>query len=140
MDSTQQHGGDGHVPATVSVLTSVSNEMVRLYKAQFGRGPTTVRTSWAGPDTLVVILEQTLTPAERNLVKLGEHQRLRDIRMYFQYATLTEFCEPIERLIGRKVRAFISGIDTQVDGVSAELFLLHPEGYDGPSRIELGRP
>jgi uncharacterized protein YbcI len=27
-----------------SVLTQISNEMVRLYKEQFGRGPTTART------------------------------------------------------------------------------------------------
>jgi hypothetical protein len=59
--------------------------------------------------------------------------------MFFQYATLEEFCEPVERLTGRKVRAFISGIDSEVDGVSVELFLLHPEGYDGPSRIELAQ-
>jgi hypothetical protein len=31
------------------------------------------------------------------------------------------------------VRAFISGIDTQTD-VATELFVLHPTGYDGPSR------
>jgi uncharacterized protein YbcI len=141
MDLTQQQplAGDGHGPATANMLTSVSNEMVAIYKEHFGRGPTLVRSSWAGPDTLLVILEQTLTRAERNLVRLEEHQRLRDIRMLFQYNTVNRFCEPVERLTGRKVRAFISGIDTQVEGVSAEMFLLHPEGYDGPSRIELAR-
>jgi hypothetical protein len=36
---------------------------------------------------LVTVLEDTLTPAERNLVKLGEHQRLRDLRLFFQYET-----------------------------------------------------
>jgi hypothetical protein len=46
-----------------------------------------------------------------------------------------EFCEPIERITGRKVRAFISGIDTEADGLSVETFVLHPEGYTGPSRI-----
>ncbi len=69
---------EGHEPGeerSVSVLSEVSNEMVRLYKDQFGRGPTRARTAWAGNDTLVVRLEDTLTPAERNLVKMGEHQR-----------------------------------------------------------------
>jgi hypothetical protein len=46
------------------------------------------------------------------------------------------FCAPVERLTGRKVRAFISGIDTAVD-VCTEMFVLHPAGYDGPSRTEL---
>jgi uncharacterized protein YbcI len=119
-----------------SVQMQISNEMVRLYKEQFGRGPTKARTNWAGNDTVVATLEDTLTPAERNLVKLGEHQRLRDLRMFFQYATVKEFCEPIERLTGRKVRAFHSSIDTEVDGMSVEVFVLHPEGYDGPSRAD----
>jgi uncharacterized protein YbcI len=118
------------------VLSAVSDEMVRLYKQQFGRGPTVARTNWAGSDTLVVTLEDTLTPAERNLAALGEHQRLRDTRMFFQYATMLGFCAPVERLTGRKVRAFLSGIDTAVDGLSLELFVLHPQGYDGPSRVE----
>ena len=61
-----------------SVLMDVSNIMVRLFKEQFGRGPTAARAYWAGPDALLCILEDTLTPAERNLVKMGEHQRLRD--------------------------------------------------------------
>jgi uncharacterized protein YbcI len=119
-----------------SVQLAISNEMVRLYKDRFGRGPTKTRTDWVGPDVIAVILEDTLTPVERSLVAMGEHQRLRDLRIFFQYATVPEFCEPIERLTGRKVRAFISGIDTEVDGISTEMFFLHPEGYDGPSRID----
>ena len=117
-----------------SPLLAISNEMVRIYKDQFGRGPTKTRTLWAGPDVLVVVLEDTLTPAERKLVELGEHQRLRDLRTFFQYASAREFCEPIERITGRSVRAFISGIDTEADGLATEMFVLHPEGSDVPSR------
>lgn len=120
-----------------SGLLAISNEMVRLYKDQFGRGPTKTRTTWAGPDVLVVVLEDTFTPAERNLAELGEHQRLRDLRTFFQYASLREFCEPIERITGRKVRAFVSGLDTIENGLAVELFTLHPEGSDAPSRIDL---
>jgi Na+-translocating membrane potential-generating system (MpsC) len=43
-------------------LLEISNEMVRIYKEQFGRGPTKVRTNYAGPDTLVCLLEHTFTP------------------------------------------------------------------------------
>jgi uncharacterized protein YbcI len=118
------------------LLTQLSNEMVRLFKEQFGRGPTSARTVWAGPDTISVTLENTLTPAERNLVKLGQHERLRETRMFFQYASVAEFCEPVERLTGRKVRAFISGVDTAVEGLCVETFVLHPEGSDAKSRAE----
>jgi uncharacterized protein YbcI len=129
----QRSDGDGRV----SVLAAISDEMVRLYKDQFGRGPTRVRTYWCGDDLLTTVLEDTLTPAERNLAALGEHQRLRDTRTFFQYASLREFCDPVERLTGRTVKAFVSGIDTAVDGLSIETFILHPEGSDAPSRVEL---
>jgi uncharacterized protein YbcI len=120
-----------------SILMEVSNAMVRLYKEQFGRGPTRTRSYWAGPDALVSILEDTLTPAERTLVRLGQHQRLRDLRTFFQYAALPEFCEPVERITGRKVRSFHSSVDTKVDGLSVETFIFYPPGQDGPSRIEV---
>jgi uncharacterized protein YbcI len=116
------------------MLSAISNEMVRLYKDQFGRGPTKTRTNWAGSDVLVVTLEETFTPAERTLQRMGKHQELRDLRLLFQYAELDAFCEPIERLTGRKVRAFISGIDTIAD-LATEMFVLQPRDYDGPSRI-----
>jgi uncharacterized protein YbcI len=125
--------------AQPSVLMEISNRMVRLYKEQFGRGPVRARTYWTGPDMVTSVLEHTLTPAERNLATMGEHQRLRDTRMFFQYATVREFCEPVEQITGRKVRAFISGIDTEVDGLSIETFVLHPEGYTGASRTEFAR-
>lgn len=106
-----------------SVRATLSREMVRLYKEQFGRGPTRAKTEFAGPDIVIVTLENSLTPAEQSLVDMGEHQRLRDTRMYFQHATEEEFCEVIHRVLGRRVRAFISGIDTSAD-VSSEVFHL----------------
>jgi uncharacterized protein YbcI len=51
--------------------------MVRLYKDLFGRGPTMARTHLAGPDTIVSTLQESMTPAERNLVAMGEDRRLR---------------------------------------------------------------
>ena len=106
-------------------LAKLSNEIVRIYKEQFGRGPTKVRTHWAGPDTLVCLLENTFTLAEKNLQAMGEHQRLRDMRTFFQYATSGEFVEAVERSTGRRVRSFISGLDTNAD-VACELFVLEP--------------
>jgi uncharacterized protein YbcI len=109
-----------------SVLLAVSNAMVKLYKEQFGRGPTKARTNFAGPDVIICSLQDSLTPAERNLVKLGEHQRLRDVRMFFQHASEDEFRGIIEEHVGRKVWAFVSGIDAEQD-VSSEVFYLVPE-------------
>jgi uncharacterized protein YbcI len=119
----------------VKLVVHVSLEMVRLYKEHFGR-PKSARTYWAGPDALVVFLEDTLTRAERDMVETGEQERLRDKRLTVQYSTVREFCAPVERITGRKVRSFLSATDTEVDGLSMETFLLHPPGYDGPSRMD----
>src|SRR6476659_8596187 len=86
-----------------SLRAEISREMVRLYKELFGRGPTKARTEFAGPDIVICSLENTFTPAERRLAEMGEHQRLRDTRMYFQYATADKFREIIERFTGRKI-------------------------------------
>ena len=64
------------------------------------------------------------------------NERLRDTRMVFQYANVREFCEPVERFTGRTVRSFISGIDTEVNGLSIETFILHPAGSNAASRSE----
>lgn len=110
-----------------STHAEISRAMVRIYKDQFGRGPTRARADFAGPDVLLCTLEDSLTPAERSLAGMGEHQRLRDTRLFFQHATEDEFRGTIEEILGRKVRGFISGIDTEQD-ISVEIFYLEPKG------------
>jgi uncharacterized protein YbcI len=106
-----------------SARAELSREMVRIYKEQFGRGPTKAKTEFAGPDTVLCTLENSLTPAERSLAEMGEHQRLRDTRLYFQHATEGQFRGVVEKVLGRKVRAFVSGMDTEQD-VASEVFYL----------------
>lgn len=134
-DQGAEHEGRGG-----SMLSALSNEMVALYKTQLGRGPTKVRSHWAGTDALIVTLEDSLTPAEQRLVEMGEHGRLRDTRTFFQYATANEFIELAERSTKRRVRAFVSGIDTKAD-VSSEVFYFYPD-EELPSEIrqEDGQP
>jgi uncharacterized protein YbcI len=126
------------VEQDVKLVVHLSLEMVRLYKEHFSR-PKSARTYWAGPDALVVFLEDTLSEGERNLVEIGDHKRLRDKRAAIQYSTVREFCEPVELMTGRKVRSFLSSTDTEVDGLSMETFVLHAPGYDGPSRLDAER-
>jgi uncharacterized protein YbcI len=127
MDDLTTPVGNGEVPQErQSVLLLVSNEMVRLYKDLFGRGPTRARSHWGGPDLLICTLEDSLTAAERNMARLGEHQRLREVRMFFQHASEDDFTTAVEKATGRKVRAFVSGIDTKHD-VSSEVFYLESE-------------
>jgi uncharacterized protein YbcI len=106
-------------------LVQVSRAMVRIYKEQFGRGPERVRSHYAGPDSIVSFLNGTLTPVERTLTTIDEHQRLREMRMLFQYAAEDEFRRSVEEITGRKVTAFLSGFDTRAD-VATEVFTLGP--------------
>src|SRR3954469_19543636 len=113
--------------------------MVRLYKEQFGRGPTKARTNYAGPDTLICTLEDSLTPAERNLVALGEQQKMRDVRLFFQHATEDAFVGAIEEIVGRKVRGFVSGMDVNHD-IASEVFYFEPDrnssGSPQPAQVD----
>jgi uncharacterized protein YbcI len=108
------------------LIVEISNAMVHLYKELFGRGPTKAKTSYAGPDLIVSTLENSLTRIERTMADAGEHERLRDLRMHFQYLGEDDFVGIVESITGRKVRAFVSGIDTRRD-VASELFYLEPE-------------
>jgi uncharacterized protein YbcI len=118
--------------STGSMLQAVSSAMVKLHKEQLGRGPTKARSYFAGPDTLVCTLEDALLPAERTMVEMGEHQRVRESRMFLQVASQKQFVEAIETLLSRKVRAFASAIDPE-PGVVFEIFSFEPgdAGSDG---------
>jgi uncharacterized protein YbcI len=102
--------------------------MVRLFKEQFGRGPTKARSYFAGPDVLVCVLENTFTPAERNMVAMGEHQRLRDVRLFFQHATEGQFRQTAADIIGQPVKSFFSAIDTATD-TAVETFIFEPSPH-----------
>jgi uncharacterized protein YbcI len=124
MDETQEPR-IGHADRQGLELQEITNAMVRLYKELFGRGPTKARTNYAGPDTLVATIQNSLTAAERKMLELDEHQRVREIRMFFQHANEAEFTGTVEEITGRKVWAFVSGMDTNRD-VSSEVFYLEP--------------
>ena len=114
-----------------SPLLAASNAMVKLHKEQFGRGPTKSRAHFAGPDMLVCVLSDVLLPAELKMLRMGEHERVREVRTAFQAATRAEFIEAIERICSRRVTAFASGIDPDANTVF-ETFLFEPRaGSDG---------
>lgn len=113
-----------------TAMQAVSNALVRLHKEQFGRGPTNARSNFAGPDTLVCVMEDALLPAERTMVEMGEQQRIRESRTFLQVATQDEFVKTVEAIISRKVRAFASAIDPDPD-VVFEVFSLVPETTSG---------
>ncbi len=128
--------GAGTDPRAVSSspLLEISNATVRLYKAAFGRGPTHARARFAGTDTLVVVLQDTMTVTERRLAALGEHERLRAHRLLLHKAVEDEIRTVVEEVLDRPTLSLISGLDTERD-VAAEVLVLAPvpdPGAHGP--------
>jgi uncharacterized protein YbcI len=119
-DTQQQpkHGG--------RLMQDVSDAMVALHKEQFGRGPTRVRSHFAGPDALLCVMDDALLPAESKMVDMGEQQRVRESRMFFQVATADQFVASVERITGRTVRAFASASDPD-KGVVMQNYIFEPE-------------
>jgi uncharacterized protein YbcI len=115
---------------STSALAAVSNAMIALHKDQFGRGPSHARSYFAGPDALICVLEDALLPAEQKMVRMGEHQRVRETRMAFQVAATEEFVAAVERIVDRKVRAFASAADVAQD-VVFENFVFERASSDG---------
>jgi uncharacterized protein YbcI len=108
-----------------NLMSEVSNALVMLHKEQFGRGPTAARSNFAGPDTLVCVLEDALLPAERTLVEMGQEQRVREARSFFQGATKRRFIETVEAITGRTVHAFSSAVDPD-QAIVMEVFVFEP--------------
>jgi uncharacterized protein YbcI len=104
-------------------MLMIYNGMVSVFKEVLGRGPRRGRASFTGADSLVVVLEQTLTTAERNLLELGEHRRLHELRLAIQAALEPRARAVVEEVLRRQTRAFAAGIDPLHD-VAAVFFTL----------------
>lgn len=119
-------------PTGSSPLLEISNVMVRLYKDAFGRGPTKARARFSGTDTLIVLLEDTMTVAERRLAALGEYGRVREHRLFLQLAFEDLKRSEVERILARRTLAWVCGMDPHRD-LAAEIFTLEPSPEYGPA-------
>jgi uncharacterized protein YbcI len=116
--------GDGRARGG-SLLAEISNAMVRIHKEHWGKGPTKARTIYA-EDIVLTRLDEIFTQAELTLVRAGREAEVRGMRTAFQRELEHEFVGAVERLTGRKVKAFISDIHAQTN-LGIELFVLEPE-------------
>lgn len=117
-------------PVGGNLLTQLSNAMVALHREHFGRGPGAAKTFMAD-DLVVCVLTDVYTQVEKTLIRAGEVDRVRETRTLHQLAMASEFCEPVERLTGRQVQAFVSGVHFDPD-MAVETFLLEPGSRPGP--------
>lgn len=119
-------------------LSAISNGITRLHRDHYGRGATTVRTIMQR-NYVVCFLEDIYTPIERTLIDAGRADAVRETRTIFQDTMKPQFVQIVEGALGRNVRAFMSQVCFGPD-MSAEIFVLEPEGDDAAPEAEPTQP
>jgi uncharacterized protein YbcI len=108
-----------------SQLAEVSNGVVQIFRECYGRGPTKAK-SYTFDNYVVCVLEDILTTVEETLVKNGEQELVRKVRITFQEAVSNRFIEAVENAMGRKVMTYHSQV-TFDPPTGFEFFVLEPE-------------
>src|ERR1700681_2417684 len=106
-----------------NVESRISDRLSALHAHSHGKGPSAARTYIASDDAVVVVLEETFTPAEQALVDRGEAERIQELRRRFRQVMADDFKAIVEQATVRRVRSYISDTDL-TEQVSIEVFLL----------------
>jgi uncharacterized protein YbcI len=101
---------------------ALSKAIVQLHNQHLGRGPTKGHAFYRGK-VVVVILEDTLTKAERSLIAAGKTDAVRDVRRQLLDTMRPDLVGAVERLTGCRVVSFLADNETEPD-VAAEVFVL----------------
>ncbi len=118
-------------PPGGEISATISRSIVRLHREYLGRGPTKARTS-IRDNTVVVLMEDTLTKAERSLIADGKQDEVLATRHSFQMTMRSDMVAAVEEATGRSVIAFMSDNHVEPD-LACEIFVLEPE--NGPSAV-----
>jgi uncharacterized protein YbcI len=122
---------------------AISTAVVRELAGTTGRGPMRAKTT-LGDNAVFVVLQDTLTRGERNLVDAGESDAVLDLRRLWQKVMRSSCSRKIEDLTGRKVVGFMS--DNHIDpDIAVEVFILEALARDSatlppPSSDEVAQP
>ena len=84
------------------IAADVSNAIVRLFTDFYGRGPIRAKT-YLVDDYIFTVLEESLTVAERTLVRAGQEELVRTFRLTFQTEMYETFVGAVEGAVGRRV-------------------------------------
>jgi uncharacterized protein YbcI len=111
-------------PPAGSMTAAISNAAVQIVAEYTGRGPTKARTS-IHDDVVLILMQDTLTKAERTLLKAGQVEFVLETRQRFQATMREDLVGAVERLTSRDVIAFMSTNHAEPD-MAAEVFVLAP--------------
>jgi uncharacterized protein YbcI len=102
----------------------ISTAAVQLLHDFTGRGPTKAKTL-IKDDVVTVLVADTLTKGERNLVDNGHSERVLQLRHDYQRVMADDLIAVVERQLDRKVIAFMSQNHIDPD-LGVEVFVLEP--------------
>jgi uncharacterized protein YbcI len=108
--------------ANGSLTAEITRAAVGVFRDYTGRGPTKART-FLNENLVHVLLEDTLTTAERRLAEDGEEEFVLEMRRKFQRTMRDELVAAVEDLCGRNVVAFMSDSSIEPD-MALETFVL----------------
>ena len=121
-DLAREERSDGQVAAAISTA------VVHAMGEYTGRGPTRART-YINRDAIMVVLRDTLTKGENQLVSDGNAPVVLHTRGLFQQMMRDDLVASVEDLTGRTVAAFMSANHIDPD-MGVEIFILAPDGRE----------
>lgn len=122
-----------HQPCYCRDPSEAQRDVKRGVAPNFGRGPTKARTT-LNTNVVLVVFGETMTRAEESLAAAGESEAVRSMRRTLERQMRQEAVEAVEKIVGRKVIAYLSDIDTDAD-VAALVFTLEPRPESGRAEV-----
>jgi uncharacterized protein YbcI len=107
-----------------SFLQEISDEVARIYKARYGRGPASITTHVLG-DAVICLLEDVNTTAQTALVEGGRVELAQSVHGELQRAMADAMSAAVERATGRTVRGYVPGYNVAINATT-DVFLLEP--------------
>ena len=109
-------------PTGGELNAAIARAVVRFHSQLLGRGPTKAHAFY-WDNIVVIVLEEVMSQAERNLAAAGQEAAVLQTKAAAQVAMRPYLRSMIERLTGCKMLAFLSASNIDPD-VAAELFIL----------------
>jgi len=108
-----------------ALLAAVTASMVRLHERYHHRAPASAHTHLIDDELLACVMGGVYTDIEKTMIELQQRAVVRETRSLFQSAMRETFVREVQKLSGRRVRAFMSQSHVGPD-LEIELFLLDP--------------
>jgi uncharacterized protein YbcI len=115
-------------PRTGETAAQISNAIVSIFSEFYGRGPTQAKT-YLVDDYVFTVCQDVLTTVEETLVKHGNEDLVRRVRLTFQEAESHRFTSAVTQITGRRVLTYHSQV-TFHPPTAFEVFVLEPRGEE----------